>query len=74
MAEKNKPAKKNAVSKAIQNRKAMPDKMQAECPIEILGTNGGYYYFITPLGEIRKFTETQLNEATLQGLFGGDLT
>lgn len=69
-----KKSKKSAVTKAVKNRKAMPDNREAECPIEILGTNSGYYYFISLLGEIRRFTETQLNEAALQGLFGGDLT
>ncbi len=43
------------------------------CPVAVLGTNSGAYYFISPLGEVRKFSENQLNEAGIQGLFGGDL-
>ncbi len=69
MAEK----KKSGVSKAIKNRKAVPGKMESECLIQILGTNNGYHYFISPLGELRKIHETQMHEAALQGLFGGKI-
>ncbi len=47
--------------------------MDESCPVAVLGTNNGTYYFISPLGEVRKFSEQQMNEAGIQGLFGGDL-
>ena len=72
MAEKK--DKKSAVSKAVKNRKPMPEKREAECPIQILGTNDGAYFFMSKLGEMRKFRTYELNEAGFQSLFDGDLT
>lgn len=72
--EKSKKPKKNAVAKSIHNRKAMPDKMEAECPILPLGKKGDVYFFISKLGEVRTVRPHQFNEYGFQSLFDGDIS
>lgn len=56
--------------------KALLDNAQSverQCPLKILGAQNGAYFFMSGLGEIRKFRPNDLNEAGFQSLFDGDL-
>ncbi len=64
---------KSAISDAVKNRRPAPDAIDASCPVQILGTCDGAYYFISRLGELRRCKTYELNEAGFQSLFDGDL-
>lgn len=45
----------------------------ASCPIKALGAHNGAYFFMSGMGEIRRFRPNDMNEAGFQSLFDGDL-
>jgi hypothetical protein len=55
--------------------KTLMDEAQdfASCPIKPLGAHNGAYFFMSGMGEIRKFRPNDMNEAGFQSLFDGDL-
>jgi|OM-RGC.v1.032665590 hypothetical protein len=42
------------------------------CQIKPLGANNGAYFFMSGMGEIRRFRPNDMNEAGFQSLFDGD--
>ena len=44
-----------------------------DCPIKPLGAYNGAYYFMSGMGEIRRFRPNDMNEAGFQSLFDGNL-
>lgn len=60
------------LSPAIDHIEDVRDEKLDDCPVRPLGHRGGYYYFLSPVGELRVLKATDFTLNGLGSLFEGD--